>query len=329
MKVHTLTIDSSQRQANVYPNPNSYTILLENPIYDVTRLKLVSARIPTPQLMTCATNRVFSVDGVDITLDKTNYNSGTHFASDLDTYLQPPITNIDRVYFDTATNQLTFSNTTSGNYNFTLEFRTGTNGYTSTSSSLTTPHQVMGFNSNDQTSVNNTLTAGAINFKGPNSLVMKVTAGSDEFNQSIYTSTPFYTGHILLDGTDFINVSGSDDSVTHEFHSGPQKFIQELKIEWFYMSHGRLIPYDFMNQDHILKFEFKCSTDKLEGLTKVSLDKFAKKKKTKEEKVKNLGSEILYNQEVYIYIGIIAFFGIVLMFLMKGSPKLPPVPPPT
>ena len=82
--------------------------------------------------------------------------------------------------------------------------------------------------------------------------------------------------------------------------------------------------------DHVLKFEVKCSTDKLEGLTKVPLDKFAKKKeKTKEEKVKNLGSEILYNQEVYIYIGIIAFFGIVLMFLMKGSPKLPPVPPPT
>jgi hypothetical protein len=53
------------------------------------------------------------------------------------------------------------------------------------------------------------------------------------------------------------------------------------------------------------------------------LDKFLKREK-KKEKVKNLGSEILYNQEVYIYIGIIAFFGIVLMFLMKGGSKAPP-----
>ena len=316
MKVHTLTIDSSQRQANVYPNPNSYTILLENPIYDVTRLKLVSARIPTPQLVTCATNRVFSVDGVDITLDKTNYTSGTHFASDLDTYLQPPITNIDRVYFDTATNQLTFSNTTPGDHNFTLEFRTGTNGYTSTSSSLTTPHQVMGFNSNDQTSVNKTLTAGAINFKGPNSLVMKVTAGSDAFNQSVYTSTPFYTGHILLDGTDFINASGSDDSVTHEFHSGPQKFIQELKIDFFYMSHGRLIPYDFMNQDHVLKFEIACSTDKLEGLPKVKIDEAAPKA---EKPLISIPKALKnsYKWEVLVYIGLIVFLGILLISFMN------------
>jgi hypothetical protein len=96
------------------------------------------------------------------------------------------------------------------------------------------------------------------------------------------------------------------------------------------MNNGVLTTYEVGNTEHVLKFEIKCSTDKLEGLTKVPLDKFAKKEKEKKkEKVKNLGSEILYNQEVYIYIGIIAFFGIVLMFLMKGGSKAPPVPPPT
>jgi len=94
------------------------------------------------------------------------------------------------------------------------------------------------------------------------------------------------------------------------------------------MNNGVLTTYEVGNTEHVLKFEIKCSTDKLEGLTKVPLDKFLKKEK-KKEKVKNLGSEILYNQEVYIYIGIIAFFGIVLMFLMKGGSKAPPVPPPT
>jgi len=161
----------------------------------------------------------------------------------------------------------------------------------------------------------------------PNSLILRLSSGSDELNQSVYVGTPHYTGHILLDGTTSITFNGSDDPLVHRFHSGPQKVIKDLRIEFLYMNNGVLTTYEVGNTDHVLKFEIKCSTDKLEGLTKVPLDKFAKKKK--KEKVKNLGSEILYNQEVYIYIGIIAFFGIVMMFLMKGGSKAPPVPPPT
>ena len=222
MKVHTLNIDSSQRDTSVYPNSNSYVLALENPIYDVEEIRLVSARIPTPQ----------------------------------------------------------------------------------------TP--------------------------APNSLVLRLSSGSDELNQSVYMGrpqnsdqkgTPHYTGHILLDGTTNLTFNGSDDPFVHRFHSGPQKIISDLGLEFLYFDNGTLTRYRFDNEDHVLKFEVKCSTDKLEGLTKVPLDKFTEKKeKKKEEKVKNLGNEILYNQEVYIYVGIIAFFGIVLMFLMKGSP---PVPPPT
>lgn len=213
MKVHTLNIDSSQRDTSTYPDSNNYVVTLENPIYDVEEIRLVSARIPTPQ----------------------------------------------------------------------------------------TP--------------------------APNSLILKLSSGSDELNQSVYVGTPHYTGHILLDGTTNITFNGSDDPFVHRFHSGSQKIISDLGLEFLYFDSGTLTRYRFNNEDHVLKFEVKCSTDKLEGLTKVPLDKFAKKKeKTRDEKVKNLGSEILYNQEVYIYIGIIAFFGIVLMFLMKGSP---PVPPPT
>ena len=114
MKVHTLNIDSSQRQSNVYLYANTYVIRLENPIYDVSQVKLVSARIPTPQLTTCATNKSFSVDGTVISLDETNYSSGTDLASDLTIKLAPPESNVDSVVFDTDTNGLVFSNTTVG-----------------------------------------------------------------------------------------------------------------------------------------------------------------------------------------------------------------------
>jgi len=322
MKVHTLNIDSGERDTNVYSYANNYVVTLDNPIYDVSKIKLVSARIPTPQLITCATNKTFSVNGNVFSLDETNYTSGTELASDLTTKLAPPDSNINSVVFDTDTNSLTFSNTHASDNEFTLEFYDGTNGYSSNSSQFTTPHQVLGFSSNNHSSVADTIKSGAINISGPNSLILKLTTGSDEFTQTVYTSNPFYTGHILLDGSDFINFNGADDTLVHHFHSGTQKVIKDVKIEFFYMSHGRLIPYDFRNQDHVLKFEITGSTDKLENLPKVPLEE--PKKEKKEDKPIISIPEVVKNtyrwRKEYIYIGLITLVGILLLFFMKKRP---------
>jgi hypothetical protein len=320
MKVHTLNIDSSERDTSIYTYANNYVVNLDNPIYDISNIKLVSARIPTPQLMTSATNKTFSVDGVDITLNETNYSNGYVLAEDLDIELAPSNSHIDSVIFDEETDSLVFSNTEASD-DFTIEFYDGTNGYLSNTSSLTTPHQIMGFSSKNFTSTNNTLRSGAINLNGPNSLVLKLTTGSDEFTQTVYTSTPFYTGHILLDGSDFINFNGTDDVLVHHFHSGSQKMIKDVKVEFFYMSHGRLIPYDFRNQDHILKFEITGSTDKLENLPKVPIEE--PKKVEKEEPIISI-PEVIKNsytwRKEYLYIALIVIVGLLLIFFMKGKP---------
>lgn len=321
MKVHTLNIDSSERDTSVYAYANSYVVNLDNPIYDISNIKLVSARIPTPQLMTCATNKTFKVDGVSITLNETNYSNGYVLATDLDIELAPANTHIDSVIFDEETDSLVFSNTHASGGNFTLQFYSGTNGYLSNASPLTTPHQLMGFSSKDFTSTGKVLRSGAINLDGPNSLILKLTTGSDEFTQTVYTSTPFYTGHILLDGTDSINFNGADDKLVHHFHSGAQKMIKDVKIEFFYMSHGRLIPYDFRNQDHILKFEISGTTDKLENLPKVPIEE--PKKVEKEEPIISI-PEIVKNtykwRKEYLYIGLIVLVGLLLLFFMKAKP---------
>tara|TARA_R100000951_G_scaffold106804_2_gene101613 strand:+ start:1476 stop:2474 length:999 start_codon:yes stop_codon:yes gene_type:complete len=320
MKVHTLNIDSSERDTSIYTYANNYVVNLDNPIYDISNIKLVSARIPTPQLMTSATNKTFSVDGVDITLNETNYSNGYVLAEDLDIELAPSNSHIDSVIFDEETESLVFSNTEASD-NFTIEFYDGTSGYLSNTSPLTTPHQIMGFSSKNFTSTNNTLRSGAINLNGPNSLVLKLTTGSDEFTQTVYTSTPFYTGHILLDGSDFINFNGADDVLVHHFHSGSQKMIKDVKVEFFYMSHGRLIPYDFRNQDHILKFEITGSTDKLENLPKVPIEE--PKKVEKEEPIISI-PEVVKNSYIwrkeYLYIALIVIVGLLLIFFMKGKP---------
>lgn len=320
MKVHNLTIDSSQRDANVWSYANNYTVTLENPIYDVSEIKLVSARIPTTQLSTCVTNKTFSVDGNVFTLYETNYSNGYTLAEDLETILAPPSSNVSSVVYDEDTHSLNFSNLGTSNA-FTFEFYTGTDGYSNTTSSVTTPHQVLGFGSLDYSSnANGEITSGAINLNGPNSLIVKISAGSVDFTQDVYISTPFYTGHILTDGSDFINFSGSDDPVTHHFNSGPQKYIKDIHVDFFYMSHGRLIPYDFRNQDHIMKFEVKCSTDKLEGLPKVPLDEVVEKNEEgdEEESISIPELKNVYRWEWQIMM--IAVIGLFLMYLMSKKP---------
>ena len=317
MKVHTLDIDSSERYTNVYPYANNYVVTLKEPIYDVTQITLVSARIPTPQLQICETNKTFSIDGVDITLEANNYTSGATMASELQRQLFPP-SDIDQVTYDEYRNTMTFSNTGATN-DFTFEFFDGTHGYVN-GTNLTTPHQVFGFSSNNQSSSNYTLTSGAINLGGPNSIIIRLTSGSDEFTKTIYSKTPFYTGHILTNGSDVINYHHTDDPLKHEFYKGPQKFIRDVRIEFLYMSHGRLIPYDFRGQDHILKFEITGSTDKLEGMPKVPLD-VVKKELPPPISIPDVIVDS-YRWKEYISIGVIVFIGMVLLILMKQRPKL-------
>ena len=327
MKVHTLDIDSGERDTNVYTYANNYTVTLKEPIYDVTQIRLISARIPTAQLTTCSTNKTFSIhdsgapnDLIEITLNETNYTNGTALASDLDTLMQPPATCIDEVVFDTDTQALTFSNTTPASSNtFSFKFFDGTNGYLS-NTVVTTPHQVMGFSSKN-TKLGGSVVSGAINLGGPNSLILRISSGPDEFTKTVYSASPFYTGHILMDGTDVVNFSGTDDPLTHEFYSGPQKYIKELQLKFFYMSNGRLIPYDFRNQDHILKFEITCSTDKLEGLPRVPLEVVEKEMSAPISTPEIVEGVYKWKME-YISIGIIIFMGFVLLLLMKRKPKI-------
>lgn len=213
MKVHSLSIDSSQRDSTLYLHANNYVITLENPIYDVEEIQLVSAYIPTPQ----------------------------------------------------------------------------------------TP--------------------------SPNSIILRLSSGSDEFNQSVYVGvpkdsnqkgTPHYTGHILLNGGTSIVYNGSDDPLIHRFHSGSQKSISELGIEFLYLNNGILTQYDFGNADHTLKFKVTCSTDKLEVSSKIPYtDKEPKPEPDPKPQISIPEVGNSYEWIQFVHIGIIVLIGILLMILMR------------
>lgn len=319
MKVHNLTIDSSQRNTDIYQYANSYVITLENPIYDVSEIKLISGRIPTPQTLICDTNNTFTFNNgtqdSDITLPDGNYTL-TQLKTQLDSNLTSLLSTLS-VTLNATNKTFTITDSASSPATKIFKFKSGTNGYDSNVSPLTTPHQNLGFSSDDY-EFTDSITTGYVNLAGSNSLVLKMTVGSDTLTQSVFASTPFYTGHILLDGSEFTNFNGSDDKLTHHFHSGSQKCIQDIKIEFFYMSHGRLIPYDFRNQDHILKFEINCSTDKLEGLPKVPIDEVVQKEEEEEESISIPELKNVYRWEWQIVT--IAIIGLFLLFLMSAKP---------
>ena len=277
MKVHTLDVDSSHRDPLKYANPNDYVVSLENPIYDISQIKLVSARIPTPQFLVCDSNRSFKFRATDVGGNTQEFgvslSVGNYTGSDFAALFQSVGGYNFNISYDATKNRFQMGQPTdpSGqNLRFLrFMFKTGENGYDDSSSEYTTPHQIFGLPAQDIQMIGGDF--GAANFDGPNSLVMRISSGSEELNQTLPTSgqTPYYTGNILLPGgKPFVNVNGRDDKVTHDFHSGTLKSVRELRIQFFYMSHGRLIPYDFRNQDHILKFEITCSTDKLEPMAR-------------------------------------------------------------
>ena len=326
MEVHTLEIDSSQRNSNLHSNLNNYTVTLENPIYDISNFKLVSARIPVSQFLICESNdRIiydvyYSDENVqrdrEINITHGNYD-GPGLAAVFNTI--EGLINLNMQYDATNNKFSTGTPTLIGSFSYSitkviLRFKTGEGGYDDSSSSITTPHQILGAPPEDIEISNATNTNfGAANFNGPNSLVLKITAGSDEFTQSVYTSTPFYTGHILLNGSNFINFNGADDILEHKFHSGSQKMMKDIKIQFFYMSHGRLIRYDFRNQDHILKFQVECNTGKFKSLSKHTAPDVG----VLPPPISIPDFEDPYRWRQYVLISIILFFGMLTLVITR------------
>ena len=267
MKVHTLDIDSGERDPVLYSNPSDYVVHLKNPIYDVTKISLISARIHNSQYLIHSRNNQFDVltnGGITqtVTIPIGNYN-GEELAEAINTNC----TIITDTTFDKDTNAITFT----GSSDFTFLFYTGTNSYTSGTSGYTTPHDVLGLPASNVSSTSSSLETGSINLQGPDAIIVKLSSGSDEFNKTVFSETPFYTGRILLCG-DVINFSGVDDTVEHNFDSGSQKTISSLRVQFYYSSNNRLIPYEFREANHILKLAVTCSTDKLENIAKVERD---------------------------------------------------------
>lgn len=258
-----LDVDSSERDINTFTNINNFEVELKNEIYDVSKLTIVSGNFHTPQLTLCNTNNTLIVrdipisKNVTIQLDTKNYTDGNVLASDLQSQLSNANSNITSVSYSSETSRLTF---------------TGTHEFALYMNNDNSPYNVLGFSKEYVSSSGNKIVSDAINLNGPNTLVLKISSGSEILSKDVFCADPFFTGRIQLKDRYKTHYIGRDDPIEHLFSSGSIKNIKKFRFEMFYLHGEKLIPYDFRNMNYSLKISLTCSKDKLKNKPKVKRD---------------------------------------------------------
>ena len=303
MEDYIIEIDSSQRDPNIYSEPNDYTVYLNKHIYNVESIELVSGKIPTTQYLINSGNRQLQVDDTVVLIPEGNYSEGDLLASNLATALVGT-TNVTSVSYQSNTHNLLFE----GTDNFSFKFYSGSNGF-STASTVGTPFNVLGFSGQD-TEFTNSLESGYIDLLGPTNLIIKISTNDEECRKDIYTtndSFSFDSGtwnqsdveHMKNEYTGRLNVFKDNlynmldfkhtDPVKFNFNKGSDKVLNKLRIQWFYNVGNKLVPYDFNGRNHFIKLRIKGSTDKLNVLPRfeTSLENEQKEEFSEEHKTES------------------------------------------
>jgi len=285
MKEVCIDIVSDERNPKLFPNTNSYSVRLNRPLYHVEKIELIAAQIPVTQTIINSTNNTFSMhDGTLIHIQNGNFSDGHEFSNVLKTSFLN--TSVDEVNFDSNTSTLTFSNTSGSSFTpFGFNFYSGVSGFVDFANAhVGTPASVLGFNHEDTNSDSNILTSNLVDFSGPTSIIFKLSANKENLkkpvfvtgfaNSNVYpqqldSTESTYFGRLLTTKYDVQSkylIYGGGYHIQDEFIKGFEKNITNFHISFYYSIGTKLIPYDFGNRNHTLKFKIYCSLDKLNVL---------------------------------------------------------------
>lgn len=160
MEKYLIEVDSGERNIQVYPNSNSYQVNLSRPLYNVSNIKLVAARIPLTQYTIDNHNNTMFIDGTEYNLTPNNYATGAELAAGLtDDLLMSNVV----AQFNESQNKLVFSNTSA----FSVEFKSQS------------PASVLGFV--PQMYAGTEVAApGTIDIDGPTSIILALSSVTDD-----------------------------------------------------------------------------------------------------------------------------------------------------
>ena len=254
MGSYFLTIDSSNRILDEYPDSNDYVFQLNRPLYDVSSIELVSGCVPFSGYTVDSYNDTFYFNDEPVILSHKNYTDGAVLANDLETAIHDSTANnvSFHITYDSSTNTLTFHQN-QGNYS--LVFTDGS------------PCATLGFVPGTyESDVGGDVVSGSIDMTGPTVLYLSLTPDTKEYLKSeTHTKDDRgYIGTVIRKGDSGLTRLIRDDNVLHyTFPRGLEPSIRLLRVQFWVNNYGKMVPYDFKLQDHLLKFEIKCTLDKL------------------------------------------------------------------
>ena len=209
-------------------------VALTTPVYNVTRIKLISGRIPNCQLLVNRYNNAFEHLGNAYEIPVGTYATGQAL-SDAFNASGSPVTSS----FDPNTNVLTFSE-----------------DFTPLTPWLA---DILGYPS-----------GGPVDLGGTRYITLKITIGKDVLSQKVITKHTdcHYAGKILTGPLgEMIRYTDTLDSV--ELRTKVSS-IQTMRVDLLNPDGSE---YDFGGQPWVLKFHVECSTDKLSVSSKPELPK--------------------------------------------------------
>ena len=247
MSTYLLTVNSSDRNVDDWPESQDYLVNLNRPLYDVSELKLANAIIPFSGYTIDTYNNTFYYNGEPVTMDPKIYTSETALATDISAAVASDTSNTVTVTYDSGTNTFEFDG---GATEFDLVF------------SNNSPASVFGFVPGTYSSSSFKIISSGVDISGAQFLYMSILPNNrDHLKSEIYTQDPGYVGTILRrNNPTHIDM---DEAVQYKFPRGKEPVIKSLRIQFWVDNFGVLTPYDFKLQNHTLKFEIKCNLDKL------------------------------------------------------------------
>lgn len=234
-----IVVDSKERDINLYPNPNSYYINLDDDIDDVIEVKLISADVQLNSYLINENNKVLKItyNGTPntINLNVGDY-TGSSLASMIQSKLNSDIMNVFTITYDNIKDNFVFL----ADNVFSLDF-TG---------SKTSLAQILGFSYKLYTSdITNTIKSEyKKNFNIDKTSILYI----DQFDLNKGISNTMNKSFALI-RENYSSLNVSEDAKIIKRFNPILKRLARLHIQ-FFDRYGN--PYDFQNAEHILELLF-------------------------------------------------------------------------
>jgi len=270
-------------------------------------------------------NNVIKVDNVSYKIPNGTFTNGYDLASNVQIALES--SNVKSVVYSNLTSNLVFSSLDVAKP-FTLQFFNG--------GTVGTMASILGFNGSNVSGT--TVSSGPIDLTGPSSIFLRLTVGADDLDKDVFVNggtftfgasgglsqklmqiPPHYIGRIILGTigeTHIYNVV--DAPITYTV---PSLNMTDIRIRMYWNNGTILVPYDFGNRNHILKFDITCETDRFMKVYDVPSAIELPPPISDESSIPE-PARLSNNSTIFIGIAVILILGLLFLIFNGPSPRI-------